>query len=132
VDGALADRHHPGLRDPSIAPHQLDIPVGQILRLRRVVASVGHLVAVPEHPLGVDRPVHRLGCTRGEAGGRHHLGRAQQRLGGHAREEGALSAHTLTLDEHDRRVRLVGAQSTRGRFAGRATTQDDNRVSHGC
>ena len=65
-----------------VSPHELGSLLREPVRVPRVVATVGHLIAPPEHALDVDLACRRLGGSGGEPGGSENLGRAQQRLRG--------------------------------------------------
>ena len=99
------------------AAEQLDAPLLEPRKLHRVVEVVDHLVAAGQRRLGVQLARHRL---RGAGNASHlgeHLGRAQQRLRGHARVVGALAADQVVLDDGDLQPALgdsTGADLARG------------------
>ena len=83
-----------------------------------------HLVAAREHGRDVELAGHRLGSAGHAPRLGQQLARAQQRLRGHARVEGALAADEVLLDERDLEPGL--AEPPGGDLAGRAGAEHDD------
>ncbi len=121
----VADPHRPRTRDLGDTPDDLDAGLLQALGVARVVEVVDHAVAPGEHRRGVDPVGHGLLGAGDLLRGLEHVGRAQERLRGHAAPERALAGDELALaDRH--RVALAG-QRERGRLAAGAGP-DHHRV----
>ena len=101
--------------------HERDAAVGEPRDLGGVVEVVDHLVATREHGRDVERPGRDPGDAARLGG---EVDRAQQRLRGHARIEGALPADEALL--HDRHLEPRLAQTPGEDLARRSGTDHDH------
>jgi hypothetical protein len=91
-----------------------------------VVEPVDDLVAPLEHVLRVELLGHRLARAGHALDLVQQLGRAQQRLGRHARPVSALATDQLALDQGH--VQSLGAELSGAHFAGRPGPDHDHVV----
>ncbi len=121
---SFPDPHDPLAGQPAVAAHERDGVLLEPRQLRRVVEIVDDLVAAAQDGFGVEPVADGLAHARHAPCLGEQLGRAEQRLGRHARIEGALPADEVRLD--DRRGMAAIGRAAREHLAGRPGADHDH------